>query len=54
MFQADLVCALCNKETTDTGYRMMINLAICNKCVDQLILEALQRMELIAKPKGVH
>lgn len=52
MFQADLICALCNKQSKDTGYRMMLNIAICNKCVDQLILEALQRVELIS-PKGV-
>lgn len=53
MFQAGLICALCNRHTHETGYRMMINLAVCNKCVDQLILDALQKISMVVPAKGV-
>lgn len=47
MYQPELICALCNKSTNDSGYRMLITIAICNHCVDKLIMEALGKMKIL-------
>jgi recombinational DNA repair protein (RecF pathway) len=57
-YQTELVCALCAKTIDDVGYRMHINVAICNHCVDKLIEKALSNICIVTippapGPKGV-
>lgn len=48
-FQSHLTCALCNNTTDEVGYRILIAIAICDKCVDRLIKDELQRVSLPAQ-----
>lgn len=51
-YQPDLVCALCSKIVRDSGYRMHVDIAVCNSCVDKLIEKALSAVLIVVNPQS--